>query len=157
MNFADITKQFNVAAETELRRRIKKAMPGIANAVEAGIARNFQKQGRWAGSGSIGLLAGGEVRWKDLSPVTKALYRKKGWKQEPTLSRTGGGLASSIEVRPNASGLGITISANKEYAAIHNFGGRAGRNLSITMPARPFLIINKEVLEDIQDEIMAAR
>lgn len=157
MDFGIIANAMNKAAEEEAKRRLKIAMPGIANAIEAGIARNFQKQGAWSGSGDIGLLSGGNAKWKELSPITKALYRKKGWKQEPTLSRTGGGLASSIEIRPNASGLGITISANKEYAAIHQFGGQTGRNLTVTIPARPFLIINADTLDEIQDEIIAAR
>lgn len=139
-----------------LESAVSAALPGIANAVEAGIADNFIERGRWAGSGSITILAGGSAKWVPLAASTKAAYKKKGWVEQPTLSRTGGGLAASIEVSPNGTSLGLTMSANKEYAAIHQFGGQAGKNLSVTIPARPFLIINDDVFDEIKEEIKAA-
>lgn len=155
INIDDVERLLTQSYSRLLITGMSGSMTAVANAVEAGIAKNFIKQGRWAGGGEVTLLSGGDTRWVDLADSTKKQYEKKGWKQEPTLSRTGGGLAASIEVTPT-SGLSIKISANKSYAAIHQFGGQAGRNLSVTIPARPFLILNKDTLEDIREEIIAA-
>lgn len=38
----------------------------------------------------------------------------------------------------------VTIGTNKVYAAIHQFGGKAGRGHKVTIPARPYLGINAE-------------
>ena len=37
------------------------------------------------------------------------------------------------------SGNAVTVGNSMEYAAIHQFGGRAGRGRKVTIPARPFL------------------
>jgi phage gpG-like protein len=65
-------------------------------------------------------------------------------------------LKNSIEVRPE--GNTIVVSSNKVYAAVHNFSGKVdhraqGRNQSMNIPARPFLVIQKETLEEIRDVI----
>ncbi|MBL4870543.1 MAG: phage virion morphogenesis protein, partial [Robiginitomaculum sp.] len=41
------------------------------------------------------------------------------------------------------------VGSNEVYAAIHQFGGKAGRNKSIDIPARPFLGISEENEADI--------
>ena len=155
INIDEVEKLFTQSYNRFIVKGMAGSMTAVANAVEAGIAKNFIEQGRWAGSGEVNILSGGSARWTDLADSTKKQYEKKGWKQEPTLSRTGGGLAASIEVTPT-SGLSIKISANKTYAAIHQFGGQTGRNLSVTMPARPFIILNQDTLEDVREEIIAA-
>ncbi|MCM0018507.1 MAG: phage virion morphogenesis protein [Tagaea sp.] len=33
----------------------------------------------------------------------------------------------------------VTVGSNSFYAAIHQFGGKAGRNRAATIPARPFI------------------
>lgn len=38
----------------------------------------------------------------------------------------------------------INIGTNVVYAAIHNFGGKAGRNHSATIPARPFMLVQQQ-------------
>lgn len=38
----------------------------------------------------------------------------------------------------------LTVSNTMKYAAIHQFGGKAGRGLKVTIPARPFLPIHKD-------------
>lgn len=38
----------------------------------------------------------------------------------------------------------VVIGSNLIYAAIHQEGGRAGRNLSVELPARPYLGISAE-------------
>lgn len=41
------------------------------------------------------------------------------------------------------------VGTNKVYAAIHQFGGKAGRNKSVDIPARSFFELNEEDLNDI--------
>ncbi len=40
---------------------------------------------------------------------------------------------------PSVSGNTLTIGATAQYAAIHQFGGQAGRGRKVSIPARPFL------------------
>jgi phage virion morphogenesis protein len=44
------------------------------------------------------------------------------------------------EIRAN----GIVIGTNKIYAAIHQFGGQAGRGKKVPIPARPYLLFQDE-------------
>ena len=43
------------------------------------------------------------------------------------------------------------VGTNVVYAAIHNFGGKAGRGRKVTIPQREFMVIPDEEIEDIQD------
>ena len=47
-----------------------------------------------------------------------------------------------------------TVGTNEPYAAIHQFGGKAGRGRKVEIPARPFLILTPQdeadILEDVQ-------
>jgi phage virion morphogenesis protein len=38
----------------------------------------------------------------------------------------------------------IAVGTNLVYAAIHQFGGRAGRGMKVRIPARPFLGLTEE-------------
>jgi phage virion morphogenesis protein len=38
----------------------------------------------------------------------------------------------------------VTVGTNRLYAAIHQFGGKAGRGGSATIPARPFIGMSKD-------------
>jgi len=53
-----------------------------------------------------------------------------------------GNLRDSITHNTFIDGSGVEHGSNKVYAAIHQFGGQAGRGKSVTIPARPFLGIN---------------
>ena len=48
-----------------------------------------------------------------------------------------------------------TVGTNEPYAAIHQFGGKAGRGRKVEIPARPFLALTPQdeadILEDVQD------
>ncbi|WP_446424086.1 phage virion morphogenesis protein [Mailhella sp.] len=46
-----------------------------------------------------------------------------------------------------------TGGSNVKYAPIHQFGGKAGRNHSATIPARPFIGISRADLEEVQATI----
>lgn len=43
-----------------------------------------------------------------------------------------------------SSGLIASVSVHVQYGAIHQFGGKAGRDHSATIPARPYLGISDE-------------
>lgn len=45
------------------------------------------------------------------------------------------------------------VGTNEPYAAIHQFGGKAGRNKRAEIPKRPFLTLTEEDKEDLLDDI----
>lgn len=47
------------------------------------------------------------------------------------------------------------VGTNEPYAAIHQFGGKAGRGRKTTIPARPFLKLTPEDESDIMEDIQA--
>lgn len=47
------------------------------------------------------------------------------------------------------------VGTNEPYAAIHQFGGKAGRGRKATIPARPFLKLTPEDESDIMEDIQA--
>ncbi len=53
-----------------------------------------------------------------------------------------GHLRRSITHRVAADGRSVDVGSNLVYAAIHQFGGQAGRGRSVTLPARPYLGID---------------
>lgn len=65
-----------------------------------------------------------------------------------------GSLARQFEVTATANS--VTVSNSMIYAAIHQFGGKAGRGKSVTIPARPFLPVTSsgEVYPDDQRRIL---
>ena len=78
-------------------------------------------------------------RWKNLKPATWKQKRNNKILTETTALRRG--IHYEVDLKS------ITISTGtdtKDYAAIHQFGGKAGRNLSAKIPARPYLAITDE-------------
>lgn len=68
------------------------------------------------------------------------------------------------EIVAIASNTQLAVNAGADYAAIHQFGGKAGRGLKVTIPARPFLPITQSgdlyseekalVLQAVNDYLM---
>jgi len=48
------------------------------------------------------------------------------------------------QIVQNATPTALTVEATALYSAIHQFGGKAGRGLNVTIPARPYLPIHKD-------------
>jgi phage gpG-like protein len=48
------------------------------------------------------------------------------------------------QIVPSSTPTSLTVSATPLYAAIHQFGGQAGRSHKVTIPARPFLPVRKD-------------
>ena len=62
-----------------------------------------------------------------------------------------GALRQSIdELSDNDTAL---VGTNMVYAAIHQFGGWAGRNNKVFIPARPFLHLTNEDKQDLLDDV----
>ncbi|MCL2219318.1 MAG: phage virion morphogenesis protein [Chitinispirillia bacterium] len=110
------------------------------------VEENFQRGGRY---GSAGSWRGGGTRWADLADSTKAARAKRGKWPGRILDMSQGGLAASIS--KTVQGNAVTVGTNKRYGAIHQFGGQAGRGRKVTIPARPFLVVQDEDVEDMMD------
>lgn len=124
----------------DLAKDLTPVAPAIRNILITSIDRNFSEGGRY---GTDNVFGGGSTRWK---PSGRA-QRQSG----QTLVDTGQ-LAASIQV--TVVGNTVQIGTNKVYGPIHNFGGSAGRGHSVAIPARPFLVIQNEDLEDIGEAIV---
>ena len=64
-------------------------------------------------------------------------------------------LASSVDFE--VSGNTLRVGTNVEYAAIHQFGGNAGRGRKTLIKPRPFLPIDphtKELPKEVEEEIL---
>lgn len=78
----------------------------------------------------------GDPSWKPLATSTIARRRKAGtWPGR--ILQVEGRLASSVQATWDDRSARLT--SNLPYAAIQQLGGRAGRNRSATIPARPYL------------------
>ena len=94
----------------------------IAGGMFASTAENFEQEGR--------------PRWKGLSEDTID-NRTKIKKWPGSILQVSGELKKSINQKhTNSYAL---VGTNLNYAAIHQFGGKAGRNRKVLIPARPFL------------------
>ena len=47
------------------------------------------------------------------------------------------------------------VGTNEPYAAIHQFGGKAGRGRKVDIPARPFLVLTPQDEDDILEDMQA--
>lgn len=75
--------------------------------------------------------------WQRLSPVTIGVRLRRHGNAPLTILRVSGGLAGSINYE--ADNDAVRVGTAKVYGAIQHLGGKAGRNLKVTIPARPFL------------------
>jgi len=107
----------------------RQLMAGIANELLAHTERNFQQQGR--------------PKWPALAPSTqKARARKGHGATSPILRGRPPNLARNFLIEFSDQHAAIKNPTN--YAAIHQFGGRAGRGLKVAIPARPFLPVKAD-------------
>lgn len=127
-------------SDEELRKKVNQIASGLSNPepLAADIERvlishtlqNFHHNGRPA--------------WMGLSQKTLESYAKKGIVPLGILQRSG---ALKDSVQGDHDNKSVTIGAgsgaSKDYAAIHQWGGKAGRGRKVTIPARPYLPIDK--------------
>ena len=98
-------------------------MEDLSEVMYSEVIKNFEMQGR--------------PSWKKLSPVT--LAKKEGNHKLQEGGPNSEDLIGSFEAR--VDGHQAIVSNAVTYAAIHNFGGKAGRGLKVDIPARPFMTI----------------
>ena len=108
----------------------------IANTLQNVTEESFDKQASPFGE-----------KWKPNAP--KTLQKKRGNKiliQSGLLSQS-----FTQKVTGSSAQVGIRL----EYAAIHQFGGKAGRGKKANIPARPFMPINKngEIPKDLGERL----
>lgn len=116
-----------VAEKTQNRQDL---MADLAETMRLAVDKNFEMEGRpdWQG------LAHPNKSGKILQGKSRDLRSK------------------IISKSDNSEAI---VGSNKVYAAIHQFGGKAGRGRKVEIPARPFLALTPQdeadILEDIQD------
>ena len=64
--------------------------------------------------------------------------------------RHGKPLTDTGTLRDNDTAL---VGTNMVYTAIHHFGGMAGRNRKVRIPARPFMTLTNEDKQDLLDDV----
>jgi phage virion morphogenesis protein len=112
---------------------LRPLMKNIAGIMADSVEENFEQEGR-------------PDKWEKLSPVTIKLRSKKGYWPGRILQMQGD-LAVSITSKYDENSA--IVGTNKVYASIHQFGGDAGRNKKVKIPARPYLKLTDEDLTQI--------
>lgn len=135
MSFDELRAQMQ-----SLESRLKDTEPlmaHIANTLGIFTSQSFEKETSPFGE-----------KWQDLSPST--LKKHKGLKKKLVDK---GKLVNSIHTSHTATSA--TIGTNIKYAAIHQFGGIAGKGHKSKIPQRAFLPIDKEgnIPTSVQDEL----
>lgn len=95
---------------------------------------------------------GGRPKWKALAVSTLKYKAKYGINLGVLKGRTGNLAMISYKATATEAVIG-TSPSSKDYAAIQNFGGQAGRGHKVTIPARPFMVLQQEDLDDMQAAI----
>ncbi len=126
---ADMAKATLAALKSKMKN-MTPVMKTVGQVIRASIQRNFEHGGRPEG-------------WIRLSPAT--LKKRRGNKILVDTAR----LKNSIKIQ--ASSDKVIVGTNVIYAAIHHFGGQAGRGRKVTIPARPFMLVQDEDWKEINE------
>lgn len=117
----------------ERTENLRPLMKNIADIFASSTEDNFREEGR-------------PDKWVDLAESTKKQRTKTGHYPGQIL-QVSGQLASSISTYyDNDSAV---IGSNLDYAAIHQLGGQVGKNKKVKIPARPYLKLANDNLEEI--------
>ncbi|KWD09677.1 phage morphogenesis protein [Burkholderia ubonensis] len=119
------------------------AMRKVTQALMAVVEDNFAAQGRpsWQplSEATVHLRVGGKKAYKKNGELTAAAARRKSGLM---ILQDSGQMAASTTT--DYSDDHAAIGSNKEYAAIQQFGGQAGRGLKVEIPARPWLPVTAD-------------
>jgi phage virion morphogenesis protein len=117
---------------------LRPLMRNIAGIMADSAEENFEQEGR--------------PDWKELSPATIKQRTKKGYYPGKILQMRGELAASITSDYDDDSAV---VGTNKIYAAIHQFGGPAGRGKKVEIPARPYLQLtddeNAKILIEVKN------
>jgi len=111
----------NIQAAGDRARHMRPAFEVIAQHLRNGVIRNFRHEGWWPS------------RWQKSAAATKRGGR--------TLTDNG---ILKDSIHPTSTDTYAMVGTDLVYAAIHQFGGRCGRNHATLLPARPFLPVDAE-------------
>jgi phage virion morphogenesis protein len=128
---ADMAKA-TLAALSAKMKNMTPVMKTIGQVIRTSIQKNFEEGGRPQG-------------WIKLSPATVGKKRKGAGK----ILVDSGRLKNSIKVQ--AFSDRVEVGTNVIYAAIHHFGGQAGRGGKVRIPARPYMLIQEEDWKEIDE------
>ena len=132
----DLTKALNKLSKRS--SDLTSVMEDISILMQYSVEENFAEEGR-------------PEKWSDLAEITMSQRAKQGKWPGKILQVSQAGLAASISTVSDSESA--AIGSNKDYAAIHQFGGMAGRNKKVKIPARPYIEFPEEDLEEIIETI----
>jgi len=112
----------------------------IGEIVKTSILRNFEEGGR-------------PNKWAKLKDSTIELRKKQGKWPGQILVRRGMGEGLMGAVSYKAASNKVVFVGNKDYSAIHHFGGMAGKGRKTKIPARPYMVIQDEDWEEIKETL----
>ena len=116
---------------------LRPLMKNIAGIMADSTEENFKEEGR-------------PDKWQELAEAT-IKHRKKTGHYPGRILQVEGQLATSVTTQyDNDSAV---IGSNLDYAAIHQLGGKAGKNKKVNIPARPYLCLTDDDLMDIKSEV----
>lgn len=124
----------------ELAKRgenLRPLMKNIAGIFASSTEENFKEEGR-------------PDKWTELAEITKE-NRKKKKKWPGQILQVEGQLAASVNTQYVDNSA--VIGSNLDYAAIHQLGGKAGKNKKVEIPARPYLKLTDDDFEEILQQI----
>ncbi|NOT18563.1 MAG: phage virion morphogenesis protein [Sulfuriferula sp.] len=103
---------------------------------------NFQYQGR--------------PKWMGLASRTIEQRTRKGSWPGMILQREGD-LAGAVRVESDSNSMTLGVLDEIKYAAIHQFGGMAGRGRKVKIPARPYMPfdINGNLTDTMHNEVLS--
>lgn len=143
-SFDDISRQIIDLAKVDMTPLHKE----IGEILVSSIGRSFRKGGRYNPSKEPDQYAGGSATW---------LKSARASEDSGVTLMQRGILAKSVTYRADARS--VTIGTNLVYGAIHHFGGEAGRKIdgkySVTLPARPWLVVQPEDYEEIEQAALS--
>lgn len=126
----------------EKTENLRPLMKNIAGIMLDSAEENFEKEGR-------------PEKWASLAKPTIKQRTKKGYYPGKILQMRGE-LAASITSKYDDNSA--VVGTNKAYAAIQQFGGNAGRNKKVEIPARPYLKLDNndkfQILETIKNHLI---
>lgn len=110
---------------------LRPVMGAVAEVMYAAVDENFAR--------------GGRPRWLGLAAST---LRRNPDRRGGQVLVSNGTLYSSISQYSDDSTA--VVGPKSKYAAIHQFGGMAGRGRKTSIPARPYLALQQEDLDEIE-------
>jgi len=136
----------NLMGVEQRLKNMKHYFEGAGELLIGSIMKNFESGGRpekWRPLSVAYLLGGGGYRGRRTTQRSGATKGYQRYLQGKQLLVTSGRLKNSIV--KEATDKHALVGSNLVYAAIHNFGGEAGRKSArVMIPARPYIVAQEE-------------